>query len=192
MHADYHKDVYDCTISIWTPQGECVKKTVPEWRREGAETSAPDTKISFIKQRPVFTKMLYDQCVRLGIEVLFSHSAQGWTETDDGVVIETASGQKFEGDVCVAADGIGSTFDKGITGSVQPVLDSGYAAARMAFPRSVIPEGSEAARLLKTVDQEPEFRTYLGDDLHLILFLTKDYVAFTYTHEVSDEAWHVF
>jgi hypothetical protein len=63
-----------------------------------------------------------------------------------------------------------------------PVLDSGYAIARTTFPANAI----EAAELLNTVDAQPELRVCLGDDLHLmILYLTADFVAFAYTHELS-------
>ncbi len=184
MHADYHKDVYDCSISIWRPNGTCVKRTFPEWVREGREnTAAPDVKISFIKRRPVYTNMLLDQCVRLGIPVHFGQKADKVTESDSGVVIETKTGEKYEADVCLSGDGIGSGFTPDICNA--PVLESGYAAARAAFPRDVIKKGSPAEELLKTVDEQPEFRTYLGDDLHLILFLTKDWVAFAFTHGAS-------
>lgn len=185
MYADYHRDVFDCSISIWRPNGQCVKRTMPEWTRAPAESAAPDVKISFIKQRPVYTKMLYDQCVRLGIPVLFSQPAKSFIEYENHVVVVTADGTKHTGDVCVAADGIGTSFTKSLEVSQAPVLDSGYAVARAAFPRDTIRPGSLAEALLKDVEEQPEFRTILGEDLHLILFLTHDHVAFAYTHEVS-------
>lgn len=185
MYADYHKDVFDCSISIWRPNGRCVKRTMPEWKKAPAESAAPDVDISFIKRRPVYTKMLYDQCIRLGIPVLFSQEAKEFTEHEDHVVIRTGDGIEYTGDVCVAADGIGTSFTSGLEVSQASVLDSGYAVARAAFPRDTIKPGSPAATLLKDVEEQPEFRTVLGESLHLILFLTNDYVAFAYTHEVS-------
>lgn len=184
MHADYHQDVYDCSISIWNAKGHCVYKTKPDWVEHQAESAAPDVKISFIKRRPVFTKMLYDQCKRLGIPVVFSQDAKHLDETEDNVTITVADGTQYHGHVCIAADGVASHLTKSISGVETPVRDSGYAAARVAFPRGHIKPGSPAASLLNNVEIEPEFRVYLGDDLHLILYLTKDYVAFTYTHEV--------
>ena len=64
------------------------------------------------------------------------------------------------------------------------VQDSGYAVARVAFPRSAIKNGSLTSTLLKTTDQKPEFRVYVGQDIHLILFLTVDWLAFVLTHPV--------
>lgn len=185
MFADYHKDVFDCSISIWRPNGKCVKVTKPEWVKAPADSAAPDVKISFIKQRPVFTKMLYDQCVRLGIPIIFSQQATSFAEDEDHVTVHTSDGTTYVGDVCIAADGIGTSFTKDLEISQAPVLDSGYAAARAAFPMDNIKAGSPAESLLKNVKDEPEFRVILGNDLHLILFLTHDHVAFVYTHEVS-------
>lgn len=184
MHADYHENVYDCSISVWRPNGSCVKTTFPEWVREGREKSAaPDMKISFIKRRPVFAKMLLDQCNRLGIPVHFGQPAQKVIENDSSIVVETTTGQKYEAEVCLSSDGIESGFAPEVCNA--PVLDSGYSAARVTFHRSDIKSGSPAEDLLKTATEQPEFRTYLGNDLHLILFLTKDWLALVYTHEVS-------
>lgn len=185
MHADYHRDVYDCSISIWRPEGNCVMSTFPEWKRFPSGSSAPDVNISFLKQRPVFTKMLYDQCVRLGIVVEFQKTAQSITENDGGVTVHTSEGEEYTADVCVASDGVGASFAHGIIPGSASVLDSGYAVARAAFPSNSIMSGSAAQELLKNVKNQPEFRTYLGDDLHLILFLTKDYSALAYTHKAS-------
>lgn len=129
--------------------------------------------------------MLYDQCIRLGIPVCFSHDARDINEDDNHVVVTTSENGSFQGDICVVANGIGSPSMKDIIGVDQPVLDSGYATARMAFPRNAIPTDSLAQQLLEGVDIQPEFRVYLSNDIHLILFLTKDYVAFAFTHQVG-------
>lgn len=187
MFASYHERVFDCTVSIWRPDGTCLMETFPEWRRPGApeKSAAPDVTPSFLKQRPVFTNMLYEQCQRLEIPVVFGQKAVSLTESEDGVQIITADGTTYLGDVCVAAAGIGSSFAKSLDMPDPPVLDSGYAIARMAFPRSTIRHDSPAAELLRTVDTHPEFRVYLSNDIHLIVFLTAGYVAFAYTHKVS-------
>lgn len=191
MCASYHERTFDCTVSVWRPDGTLVRSQYPEWRRPGApeKSAAPDVSVSFIKQRPVFTNMLYDQCMRLGIPVLFGQKADSATESETGVEIRTEDGTRYTGDVCVAAAGIGSSFTRSLAMPEPPVQDSGYAIARMAFPRSAIKPDSPAAELLKTVDTQPEFRVYLGEDLHLILYLTTDNVGFAYTHEVRLRHW---
>lgn len=185
MDEQYQKNFYDCTISIWTPEGKCLKSMFPEWRHVAEKGEL--TRASLLSRRSDFTRMLYDQCVRLGIPVYFSQAVQEIVEHDDHVVVNTNQpGISLTADVCVVANGIGYPSTKDITGVDLPVLDSGYAIARMAFPRSSIPKDSLAHQLVENVDAQPEFRVYLSNDIHLIIWLTKDYVAFAFTHEACN------
>lgn len=97
----------------------------------------------------------------------------------------------MQGDVCVAADGVASRIAPDGFGAVQ---DSGYAVARVAFPRETLKKGSPGEKLVtEALVERPEFRAYLGHDVHLILFLTPDNVAWCFTHradEKSSESWH--
>ncbi|QKX61991.1 uncharacterized protein TRUGW13939_09147 [Talaromyces rugulosus] len=173
MDEQYQKNFYDCTISIWNPEGKCLKRMFPEWRHVAEKGELP--RASLLSRRSDFTRMLYDQCIRLGIPVYFSQAVQEIVEHDDHVVINTNQpGITLTADVCVVANGIGYPSTKDITGIDLPVLDSGYAIARMAFPRSSIPKGSLAHQLVENVDTQPEFRVYLSNDIHLIIWLTKD------------------
>ena len=185
MHADYHECVYDCSIHVYTPSGLPIYSTVPEWRRPGVVTAAPDVDISFLKRRPVYAQMQLDQLNRLDIPVHWGEKVVAVREQDNNVTVTTASGKEFEGDLCIGANGLGSSIPGFEAGPDVAVQDSRYAAARVAFPRSAIQEGTPAATLVKNVDVQPEFRTYLGVDIHLILFLTADWVAFAFTHPVS-------
>lgn len=193
MFADYHKNVYDCSIHVYTPSGSPVKSTVPEWKRPGVVSSAPDVNISFLKRRPEYAKMQLDQVKRLGIPVRFGVRVVSVREEPDCVFVKTADGEEIEGDICIGSGGIGSNVEGFATGERPAVQDSGYAIARVAFPRDVIDPDSPASSLLKDIEKEPQFRTYVAEDVHLILFLTKDYVAWCFTHPVlssSKESWH--
>lgn len=187
MHVDYHQCVYDCSIHVYTPSGIPVYSTSPEWNRPGVTHAAPDVNISFLKRRPVYAQMQLDQVNRLEIPVYWGAKVVSVSEQDDSVTVKTALGQEFTCDVCIGANGIGSVIPGFNTGPEIAVQDSGYAAARVAFPRSNIKDGSPASSLMTNVDARPEFRTYLGSDIHLILFLTPDWVAFTFTHPVSND-----
>ncbi len=185
MHADYHKCVYDCSIHAYTPSGMPIHSTVPEWKLPGVIHAAPDVDISFLKRRPVYAQMQLDQVKRLDIPVHWGEEVVAVREQDDIVTVTTASGKEFVGDLCIGANGIGSSIPGFKAGPNITVQDSGYAVARVAFPRATIKDGSPASVLLKDVEIRPEFRTYLGRDIHLILFLTPDWVAFAFTHPVS-------
>lgn len=159
---------------------------MPEWKREGIVHACPEVNVSFLNRRPEFAAWQLDQLQRLGIPVHFGTKANGVTEENGKVTVHTDSGD-FEGDVCVAADGIGSKVPWPIPGGFTDVKDSGYAVARVAFPKSTIKTGSPAEKITKSIDEQgPQFRTYVGgDNVSLILFLTTDHVAWAFSHEVS-------
>lgn len=184
MHADYHECIYDCTTHVYTPSGQEIYSTVPEWNRSSTPHSAPDVNISFIKRRPVYAQMQLEQAKRLDIPILFKDGVVSVSENESFVIVKTESGKEYTCDVCVGADGIGSKIPGFTTGPEITVQDSGYAVSRLAFPRSSIRDDSPASALLKNIDVRPEFRVYVGSDIHLILFLTPDYVAFCFTHPV--------
>ncbi|OQV08773.1 FAD binding domain-containing protein [Cladophialophora immunda] len=186
MHADYHECIYDCSIHVYTPSGVPIYSTYPEWRRAGAH-AASDVQISFLKRRPVYARMQLNQLERLGVSVLFGQKVVSVREKGDEVVVSTASGETFVGDVCIGANGIGSSVEGFDTGPDVAVQDSGYAVARVAFPASTLKPDSPAATLMKNIDVQPEFRTYVADDVHLILFLTQDWVAWCFTHADNGE-----
>lgn len=188
MFADYHKSVYDCTVHVYTPSGKVVSSQKSEWKRPEASHSAPDVDISFLKRRPAYARMQLDQLERLNVPVHWGQKVETVREADDSVFVRTASGQEYMGDVCIATTGIGATIDGFKTSGDVQVRDSGYAVARVAFPRDVIKDGTPAASLLEGVEMQPQFRTYLAQDLHLILFLTKDWVAWAFTHKVCSQS----
>lgn len=193
MYDDYHKCIYDCTIHVYTPSGVAIKSTVPEWKRPGTSHSAPNVDISFLSRRPVWAKMQFDQLQRLGVPVRFGEKVVSVREATDRVVVRTSKGKELIGDFCIGANGIGSKIEGFNTGADVSVQDSGYAVARVAYPRDVIKKGSPAASLMVNVEKQPQFRTYVSDDVHVILFLTKDYVAWCFTHPSDDQAkesWH--
>ncbi|CRG84899.1 hypothetical protein PISL3812_02074 [Talaromyces islandicus] len=132
--------------------------------------------------------MQLEQVNRLGIPIHWNEAAKSVYEYEKTVTVFTTSGREFTGDLCIGANGVASKipgFDAGPDAAVQ---DSGYAIARVAFPRSSIKKGSVTSTLLKNVDSQPEFRVYVGKDIHLILFLTPDWVAFALTHPDLHEA----
>jgi environmental stress-induced protein Ves len=162
-----------------------VTSQFPEWKQPGAVHSAPGADVSFFKRRTVFAKTQLDQVARLDIPVLWGQKIVNLSETDEEIVVTTANGQEYVGDVCIAANGLSSTIDDFKTATDVQVQDSGYAIARVALPRDTIKANSPATTLLKDVETQPQFRTYLVQDIHLILFLTKDWVAWAYTHNLS-------
>lgn len=187
MYRDYHRKVYDCSVHCYAPSGKELVNMTPEWKRPGVATAAPDVDVSFIKRRTDFAQMQLDQLERLRVPVLYGDRVVSVAEEADRVVVTTEAGRTYRGDVCVGASGIGSMVPGFDAGPQVQVQDSGYAVARAAFSRGAVEEGSPASSLLASVDRKPEFRTYVGKDLHLILFLTADWVGIAFTHPVCVE-----
>lgn len=187
MYRDYHHKVYDCSVHCYAPSGKELVNMTPEWKRPGVTTAAPDVDVSFIKRRTDFAQMQLDQLQRLEVPVFYGDRVVSVAEEADRVVVTTEAGRTYRGDVCVGASGIGSMVPGFDAGPQVQVQDSGYAVARAAFPRGAVEEGSPASSLLASVDRKPEFRTYVGKDLHLILFLTADWVGIAFTHPVCVE-----
>lgn len=186
MYEDYHRNVYDCSTHVYTPSGKHVAHVEPEWNRPGAVHSVPDVKVSFLKRRPDWARMQLEQLSRIGVPVKFGAKVVDVQEYEDMVVVKTSDGQEYSGDICIAASGIGSTIAAFATEEDLNVQDSGFAVARVAFPRRDIKDGSPAAEIMRTIDTRPEFRTYLADGVSLILFLTPDWVAWAAIHVVSE------
>ncbi|VUC27376.1 unnamed protein product [Clonostachys rosea] len=184
MHSDYHKCVYDCSMDLYTPSGTEIFSMSPEWKEYSGKGVAPDVDISFLKRRSEYARMQVDQAERLHIPI---HWADKF-----GVEVTTASGKKFDGDLYIGASGIGSTVPGFDFGSQVAVQDSGYAIARVAFPRTAVPEGSLASELVRAADSRPRFRTYIGNNIHLILYLTPNWLGFAFTHpdlNSAKESW---
>ncbi|KAJ5300036.1 hypothetical protein N7476_011593 [Penicillium atrosanguineum] len=192
MYVQYHNRVYDCILSVFAPGGDCIGYEVVEWNRSNDGHASPDVKISFLNRRPEYAQMQLDQLKRLAIPVHFSQKASSMSEVDNRVIVETETGKKFSGDICIAADGLGTVFRRREEPIRSDVMDSGYSIARCAFPTSHIKPDTPAWKLVETVKEQPEFRIYLADDLHLILYLTADYVGIALTHPDdtgADESW---
>lgn len=184
MYKDYHQNVYDCTTDVYTPSGKHVACLEPEWNRPGAVHSAHEVKISFIRLRPDWTRMQLEQLSRIGVPVKFGAKVVDIQEYEDVVVVKTSDGQEYSGDICIVASGVGSSITAFTTKEDLNAQDSGFAVARVAFPRSLIKDGTPAAEVMRNIDTRPEFRTYLARNATLVLFLTPDSVAWALIHVV--------
>lgn len=180
----YHTCVYDCTISLWTPSGKELFSKYPEWKRDNTSHVSPDVNVSFLNMRSQWAKMQLDQLNRLSIPVVFRQVVTGVEESEEEVVVSTQGGEEYSCDLCVVANGIATKMKGFETSGAVHVADTGYAVARVAFPLETIRRDSPAYELVKDVKQHPDFRVYVGKDVHLILFLTAGHVAWVFTHKV--------
>jgi 2-polyprenyl-6-methoxyphenol hydroxylase-like FAD-dependent oxidoreductase len=115
------------------------------------------------QMRPLVYKMLLDQVEKLGVEIEYGCRVVNYFEREgDKGGVELDDGTKIEGDLVVAADGIGSKANK-LVGAEVRARSSGRAMWRAVMPVSCLesdPEVKEAYSLKDGVD--PIVRTYFA------------------------------
>jgi len=179
MTATYEHIRYKPVMSFLKFDGEVLGGPFP------AEDS-PETPVPI--HRAKLQQALYDYVISLGISVTFSsHVSQYFQAQDEakaGVI--TDAGERFEADLVVAADGVGSKSWKLIQGSQSEARSSGFAVYRTAFPTEVAHADAEVAEKFPVLpDGTDDVRMYLGPDTHAITLISKDITTWSLTHKVS-------
>lgn len=127
----------------------------------------PDTPPGTFQMRPLVYKMFVAQVERLGVDIQFGKRVVDYFEDGErqraGVV--TDEGERFEADVVIAADGVGSK-SHGLVGGQVRAMSSGRAMWRAAFPKHHLDKDPEVKEFFKMVDgetgEEPIIRTWLA------------------------------
>ncbi|KAI0128691.1 hypothetical protein BJ170DRAFT_707047 [Xylariales sp. AK1849] len=156
----------------------------------------PDTPPGTFQMRPLVYKMFVNQVEKLGIQIEFGKRVVDYYEDEKlrkaGVV--TDQGERFEADVVIAADGVGSKSQKLVGGQVR-AMSSGRAMWRAAFPRKYIEKNPEVAEFFKLVGEngdEPIIRTWLGPGTYALTLSRPDTMIWIMNHDVTgseEENW---
>ncbi|XXH04333.1 hypothetical protein Hte_010747 [Hypoxylon texense] len=116
-------------------------------RQQGMD---PNTPPGAFQMRPLIYRMYLNEVERQGIKIQFGHKVVDYWEDQDrqkaGVV--TDKGERFEADVVIAADGVGSKCQKLVGGQVR-AMSSGRAMWRAAFPIHHLDKNPELKKFLK-------------------------------------------
>lgn len=127
----------------------------------------PNTPPGTFQMRPLVYKMFVAQVERLGVDIQFGKRVVDYFEDGErqraGVL--TDEGERFEADVVIAADGVGSK-SHGLVGGQVRAMSSGRAMWRAAFPKHHLDKNPEVKEFFKMVDcetgEEPIIRTWLA------------------------------
>ena len=141
-----------------------VLKVAERLREAGLD---PDTPPGTFQMRPLIYKMFVNQVRALGIPIQFGKRVVDYWEDESrgraGVV--TDKGERFEADVVIAADGVGSKSQKLVGGQVR-AASSGRAMWRAAFPIEHLDKDPKVKEFFKMVKgqkgDDPIVRTFLG------------------------------
>lgn len=127
----------------------------------------PDTPPGTFQMRPLVYKMFVAQVERLGVEIQFGKRVVEYHEDEERqkAAVVTDQRERFEADVVIAADGVGSK-SHGLVGGQVRAMSSGRAMWRAAFAKYHLDKNPEVKEFFKMVDgesgEEPIIRTWLA------------------------------
>jgi 2-polyprenyl-6-methoxyphenol hydroxylase-like FAD-dependent oxidoreductase len=124
----------------------------------------PDTPPGEFQMRPLVYKMFVAAVENLGVPIEFNRRVVDYyddEETGKGGCV-TEDGTRYEADVVIAADGVGSK-SQGLVGGQVRARPSGRAMWRAAFPIEHLDKNPEVKEFFKIMpNEEPIVRTWLG------------------------------
>ncbi|KAI5860578.1 FAD/NAD(P)-binding domain-containing protein [Durotheca rogersii] len=162
-------------------------------RQEGAD---PNTPPGAFQMRPLIYQMYLNEVQRQKITIQFGRRVVDYFEDQErqraGVV--TDKGDRFEADVVIAADGIGSKCQKLVGGQVK-AMSSGRAMWRAAFPIHLLDKNPAIKEFLHMVGpnhDEPIVRSWLGPGMYGLILVRRETCVWIMNHDVTgseEENW---
>ncbi|RYO80459.1 hypothetical protein DL764_009899 [Monosporascus ibericus] len=172
---------------------------IPQWRvADRLRSAGMDVKHppGSFQMRPLVYQMLVRQVEKLGVAIQFGKRVVDYYEDEArqkaGVV--TDQGERFEADLVIAADGVGSKSQKIVGGQVK-ALSSGRAMWRAPFPSHHLDNNRDVKKFFSLAGEngdEPIIRTFLGPGTYAMTLNRKDTVVWIMNHDVtgsSREDW---
>lgn len=130
-------------------------------------------------------EIVYRHALDIGVDIRLGHKIENYFESEHeaGVI---ANGEKFVGDVVLAADGVRSKGRTIVLGYDDKPKSSGYAIYRTWFDSAKLAEDPDTAWLVNDGDKHC---AWLGPDIHFIAASVKDGKDFSWvcTHKVGAE-----
>lgn len=136
--------------------------------------------------RPKLVRSLYDYATSLGIPIVFGKRIVEYGESEDKAYAIDDQGRRFDADVVVAADGIGTKAGMIVPGRGKAV-SSGWSVFRVSFPTTVLrgdPLLSEYYAF-HTEDQPDYCDVFMSPKGQVIILVSRELTTWLFTHEVS-------
>lgn len=185
MAEKYRHLIYRPALSMYKTNGE---KLGGPFSIKGVDRTTIPTPIS----RPKLISFLYDYVTILGISVTFGKRVIDYYEISEtgttGVVTE--EGERFEADLVIAADGVGSKSWSIVSSSNVKPKSSGFASYRVAYPTKLAFENPLLAKELALEEGGDDIcRVYLGTNKHAIILISPETTTWIYQHKVGSLAY---
>jgi 2-polyprenyl-6-methoxyphenol hydroxylase-like FAD-dependent oxidoreductase len=149
-----------CWLEIRKHTGEVMvpAKPISAIEAPGLEKGIPP---GTFQMRPLVYKVLVEELERIGVKTKYNARVVDYFEDENVAGVITDAGVRYEADVVIAADGVGSKSQKIVGGQVRAQA-SGRAMWRAAFPIKLLDEHPEIKQYFAMKDGEPIVRTWLG------------------------------
>jgi 2-polyprenyl-6-methoxyphenol hydroxylase-like FAD-dependent oxidoreductase len=171
--------IYRPCMNIFRHDGELIGG--PFSIKEGADDLP--TPVS----RPKLIDALHDYVMSLGIPLTWGQRIVDYFEdleaNKGGCISE--SGERFEADLVIAADGVSSFSWKIVSGQNEEPKSSGFSVYRVAYPTKLAYKDSLVKKTFALPDNGDDIcHLYLGKDTHSIALVSPDTTTWMLTHRV--------
>lgn len=187
--------LHNAWIETFKHSGEQMippKRVADRLKAQGLD---PKTPPGTFQMRPLVYKMFVNQVEKLGINIQYNVKIMDYDEDEKtGKAYAIAeNGDKFEADVIIAADGVGSKSQRLVGGQIRAV-SSGRAMWRAAYPIENLDKDPEVKEFFKLMpNQEPIVRTWLGPSTYALTLTRPDTMIWIMNHDVTGseaESWN--
>ena len=136
--------------------------------------------------RPKLISSLFDYVNKLNIPIEWGKCVCQYYEIIEaakaGVITE--SGERFEADLVIAADGVGTKSWQAVAGEVTKPKSSGFSVYRVAYPTKRAYEDPAVAQKFAIPDGGDDItHLYLGEDTHAIILVSPETTTWFLTHK---------
>lgn len=187
--------LHNAWIETFKHNGEQMIKPLKVADRLKAQGLDPGQPPGTFQMRPLVYRMFVKQVERLGVKVQFNTRIVDYDEDEakgKGIAIGQ-DGQRYEADVIIAADGVGSKSQRIVGGQVR-ARSSGRAMWRAAFPIENLDKDPEVKEFFHLINgSEPIVRTWLGPSTYALTLTRPDTQIWIMNHDVTgseEESWN--
>ncbi|KAK5062912.1 hypothetical protein LTR84_004988 [Exophiala bonariae] len=141
--------------------------------------------------RPKLIAALYNYTMSLGIPVIFGKRVIDYEESKETrrAYAITDEGERFESDVVVAADGIGSKVGKVMTGKEVRAISSGISAYRVTYPTEILRGDPFLAKQYPFKPGDPDYcEVYMSPEGQMITLISPELTTWLLTHKDEGNA----
>ena len=137
--------------------------------------------------RPKLIRALYDYAISLSIPIMFGKRVVDYGEPDETsrAYAVTNEGERFEADLVVAADGIGSKVGKIMIGKDVKAISSGYSVYRVTYPTEILQADPFLAKQYPLRNGDPDYcEVYMSSKGQMITLISPELTTWLFTHKV--------